>query len=210
MPKLDIEFELTGLKLKIKGESEDVTGKVADLQRQIQALMGTVTALAQNGAGTLPPPPPPDNQHKTIEAAPAQIAAPAATGKTRKGGGARKGVPQHRAEAIDFKHDAEKYGFPKQDWSTAQKAMWLLYMLTEDNVATELTAQVIAATFNKHFKSFKTILAHNVVRDLAKEKGKTGSVNSDATKNPETWHLLEAGKKQMAALIAETKGTPSE
>lgn len=148
--------------------------------------------------------------HKVIDVTPAQLpdAAPSAPGKRKPGN--RRIAPQGpRAEAIDFKHDAEKYGFPKQDWSTAQKTMWLLYMLTEDNIALELTANVIASTFNKHFKSFKTILAHNVVRDLGKEKGKSGAVNSDATKNPETWHLLETGKKQMAALIAETKGTPS-
>ena len=43
MPNLDIEFELTGLKLKIKGQTEDVSGKVAALQSQIQTLMGTIT-----------------------------------------------------------------------------------------------------------------------------------------------------------------------
>jgi hypothetical protein len=60
MPKLDFEFELTGLKLKIKGESDDVTGKVADLQRQVQGLMNTIGALAQQ-SGSLPPPPPANN-----------------------------------------------------------------------------------------------------------------------------------------------------
>lgn len=208
MSNLDIEFEITGLKLKIKGQREDVSGQVADLQRQVQHLMGTISSLAQSGvAGELPPAPQPQNGTAPI---PAQLLdAPPSQGKRKAG--SRKGVPQAPSAApIDFKHDAEKYGFPKQEWSTAQKAMWLLYMVTEGNTATDLNAKVIAATFNKYFKSFKTILAHNVARDLAKEKAKSGAVNSDATKSPETWHLLEAGKKQMAELIATTKGAPSE
>ncbi len=202
MPKLDIEFEITGLKLKIKGESDDVSGKIANLQNQVQNLMGTIASLTQ-GAATVNvvPPHTPATPSRLIEAE-----VDDATDAKRRRSSPLKGKPASpKAEAIDFKHDAEKYGFPKQEWYTAQKAMWLLYMLTGDGIATEMTAPVIAATFNKHFKSFKTILSHNVSRDLAKEKGKTGAVNSDATKSPETWHLLESGKKQMVALIAEAK-----
>lgn len=202
MPKLDIEFELTGLKLKIKGESEDVTGKVANLQQQVQNLMGTIASLTQGAAGqalpTAPMPP------RTLEAT---TATEAGTSNRRRNNPRKLAAPGQKAEALDFKHDAEKYGFPKQDWSTAQKAMWLLYVLTDSAVISELSSQAIAATFNKHFKSFKTILVFNITRDLNKEKGKTGAVNSDATKNPETWHLLETGKKQIAALIAEAKGS---
>jgi len=206
MPNLDIEFELTGLKLKIKGQTEDVSGKVAALQSQIQTLMGTITSQAQNGVSGQLPAPPPDN-HKVIEAPSVQLPEPQKRKNTRKSSGAPR-VP--KAEAIDFKHDAEKYGFPKQAWSTAQKAMWLLYMLTEDGHGTDLTASVLAATFNKHFKTFGTILAHNVARDLAKEKGKSGAINSDATRNPETWYLLDAGKKHTAAFIAAEKAPAAE
>jgi hypothetical protein len=74
----------------------------------------------------------------------------------------------------------------------------------------EFVASVIAATFNKHFKSFGTILAQNVLRDLGKEKGKSGAVNSDASQEPMKWYLLEAGKKQIPALIDEAKGQPAE
>lgn len=202
MPKLDIEFEITGLKLKIKGESDDVSGKVANLQNQVQNLMGTVASLTQGAAATNgAPAAPPAAAPKQIEAE----VSDAATNKQRRPSPLKGKTAALKAKAIDFKHDADKYGFPKQEWSTAQKAMWLLYTLTNDGITTEMTAPVIAATFNKHFKSFKTILAHNVARDLAKEKGKTSAVNSDATKNPATWDLLETGKKQMAALIAEVK-----
>ena len=48
--------------------------------------------------------------------------------------------------------------------------MWMIYVLAEDSDTKEFSASVIAATFNKHFKSFGTILAQNVLRDLGKEK----------------------------------------
>lgn len=72
-------------------------------------------------------------------------------------------------------------------------------------IVKEFSASVIAATFNKHFKSFGTILAQNVLRDLGKEKGKSGAVNSDASQDPMQWYLLEAGKKLIPALIEEAK-----
>jgi hypothetical protein len=206
MPKLDIDFEITGLKLKIKGESDDVGGKIANLQTQVQNLIGTIASLTQ-GAATVNGAPP---QTSVAPSRLIEAEASNATDTKNRRPSPLKGKPAApKAEAIDFKHDAEKYGFPKQEWYTAQKAMWLLFMLTNDGIATEMTAPIIAATFNKHFKSFKTILSHNVSRDLAKEKGKTGAVNSDAMKSPETWHLLESGKRQMAALIAEAKVSAS-
>ena len=90
-----------------------------------------------------------------------------------------------------------------------QKAMWLLYVLDQQGIK-ESTSGVLAATFTKHFKSFGSIQAPNVHRDLSKEKGKTGWVNSDATKDPQTWHLLEEGKKGIAALIQQTKSAAAE
>ncbi len=121
MPKLDIEFELTGLKLKIKGESEDVTGKVADLQRQIQGLMGTVAALAQGGTAALPPAPDNGASGKLLEApqAPAQLPAVPNNSRTPRKTPARKtpgSSPRQRAEAIDFKHDADNRHTP---WSAS-------------------------------------------------------------------------------------------
>jgi hypothetical protein len=205
MSKLEIEFEITGLKLKIKGDSDDVSGKVADLQRQVQGVMNTIGAITQN-ASTPVLPSAPAGQNGTQTPALRVLEAPADTG--RKGGNrgaGRKGGTRKQAEAIDFKHDADKYGFPKQEWNTAQKAMWLLYILSLQTGTQEYSANVLAATFNKHFKSFGSVLAHNLLRDLGKEKGKSGWVNSDASQEPPTWLLLEEGKKGMAALIESSK-----
>lgn len=154
---MDFEFEITGLKLKIKGD--DVSGKVTALQQQVQNLMATITALAQGGVPTLPTAPDNGVATKLLEVgqAPPDLQ-PVLNGSRSprkvpvpKGAGA--GV-RRRAEAIDFKHDADQYGFPRQNWATAQKAMWLIYVLGEQGENKEFSASEIAATFNKHFKSF--------------------------------------------------------
>lgn len=208
MPKLDIEFELTGLKLKIKGDSDDTSGKVADLQRQIASLVGTINSLTQQATQPqLHGSSPSESTQKLIDVPqPSDTATKTRKAITRKASGA----PKVKAEAIDFKHDAEKFGFPKQAWSTAQKAMWMLHMLAESGDTKEFTAAQIANAFNKHFKSFGTIRAQNVLRDLGKEKGKSGAVNSDASQDPMRWFLLETGRAQMAAILAEPKAVPAE
>jgi len=215
MSNIDFEFELTGLKIKIKGDGEDVSGKVAQLQRQVHSLMSTIGALAQGTASPSPHP----NVHENgagqlLDATQTRpvLENPASLNGSRRRRQRRNpsGAPKQTAEAIDFKHDAEKYGFPKQIWTTSQKAMWMIFVLGEHGDEKEFSASVIAATFNKHFKSFGTIRMQNVLRDLGKEKGKSGAVNSDASQDPMKWYLLDAGKKLIPALIEESKGQPAE
>jgi hypothetical protein len=214
---MDFEFEITGLKLKIKGDPGDASGRVADLQRQVQGLMSTINSLVQQGAGTPPLPLPAENGKSAAkllqvgsERPPSENSAPWDGVRRRQPRKNAPSNPRQRADAIDFKHDADQYGFPKQNWTTAQKAMWMIYVLAENGEIKEFSASVIAATFNKHFKSFGTILAQNVLRDLGKEKGKSGAVNSDASQDPMKWYLLEAGKKQIPGLIEEAKRPPAE
>lgn len=196
MSKLEVEFELTGLKFKVTGERDDVSGALAQLQKQIATLAHSASSAAgaldgktiENGTGQIVQP--------SLEAVPKSLPSGKASKARRGASGLRK-----TAEAIEFKHDAEKYGFPKQEWTTANKAMWLLYVLEIQTEHKEVSAGVLAATFKKHFKQFGGILAHNISRDLGAAKGKTGYVNSDAGKDPETWFLLAGGKKAMETLI---------
>ena len=194
MSKLEIEFELTGLKLKIKGEREDVPAAVAAIQRQLGTMMQATGTIANGDHHAADPP-----ASRVIEA---RVEEQPGNGKKR-GRKSGSGGANPKAAAVDFKHDAEKYGFPKQDWSTAKKAMWLLYVLADGGHG-ELSAGQLAATFNKHFKTFGSILTANVLRDLAKEKSK-GWINSDTTKDPQTWLLLAEGAKGIAKLIEESK-----
>ena len=152
------------------------------------------TGAIANGTHEPEPPSPRVNEARAEEQP--------ANGKKR-GRKAGSGGAHPKAAAIDFKHDAEKYGIPKQDWSTSKKAMWLLYILADTGHG-EVSAGQLAATFNKHFKTFGSILTANVLRDLAKEKGK-GWISSDTTKDPQTWLLLVEGTKGIAKLIEESK-----
>lgn len=199
MSKLEVEFELTGLKFKISGERDDVSGALANLQQQVASLVQSAASAAGvlNGKGIATP------QNVTTQGAPQTLEAAPKGLSSGRGNKARRGSGSSKvsADAIEFRHNAEKYGFPKQDWNTANRAMWLLYILEMQTEHKEVTAGVLAATFKRHFKQFGDILKHNITRDLGLAKGKTGYVNSDSSHDPETWFLLADGKKAMEALI---------
>lgn len=196
-----MKLELSGLKLEIEHDDDGtIPPAVATLQRQLAGVMQTVNALASNGSANGSNQLAGHGQPKAIEAPMVEPRPRGGKGSTRRGSGSRS-----KAEAIDFKHDAERFGFPKQEWNTACKALWLLYVLAEQGILTEVSGPVLAATFNKHFKTFGTVHAANVHRDLGKEKSKSGWVNSDASQDPQTWYLLEAGKQGVAKTIEEAK-----
>lgn len=204
MAKLEVKFELTGLKFEITGERDDVSAALASLQQQVANLAQSAASATrafdapslQTGRvlnGQAPPAGQPGDADPPVRGA---LSAPAARSKSKR----TSGTPKSKAEAVQFMHDAEKYGFPKQDWNTANKAMWLLYVIEVQTEQKEASAHVLAATFRLYFKEFGNLLTHNIVRDLGSSK-KKGLVNSDPTKTPEAWYLLAAGKTAMQALI---------
>jgi hypothetical protein len=211
MAKLEVKFELTGLKFEITGERDDVSAALESLQQQVAALAHSAASTAgaidgrppQNGR-MLTAQLPPGGQSIEAEASiRGALAPPGARLKSKRGG---SGSPRSTAEAIQLTHDAEKYGFPKQEWNTANKAMWLLYVVEAQTDQKEASAHVIAASFKKYFKEFGNILTHNIVRDLGSSKKKS-LVNSDPTKTPEVWYLLAAGKAAIQALIQNPSTT---
>lgn len=206
MATLEIKFELTGLKFEITGEKDDVSVALASLQQQV----ATLVQSAASAAGALDGHPPQNGRVLPSQIAPAgpsidgelpprgALTSPSGRSKSKRGSGASRS----KVEAIQLTHDPEKYGFPKQEWNTANKAMWLLYVMEMQTEQKEASAHVIAATFKLYFKVFGNILTHNIVRDLGSSK-KKGLVNSDPTKSPEAWYLLAAGKTAMQALIQD-------
>jgi hypothetical protein len=211
MAKLEVKFELTGLRFEITGERDDVAVALASLQQQVTALAQSASSAAGTRNGT----PPqiertlsgrPDQLGQPIEdeaSARGALAPPVTRAKGRRGA---SGTPRLKVEPLQFTHDAEKYGFPKQTWNTANKAMWLLYVMEMQTDSKGASAHVIAATFKMYFKEFGNVLAHNIVRDLGSAK-KKGLVNSDPTKVPEEWYLLVAGKAAVQALIQNPPAT---
>ncbi len=203
MPKLEVEFEITGFKLRIKGESEDVAARVIDVQRKMQGAfqaLGTVAdgAISPNTPVPRPPQLPtlPNGDGSSNGAA----AAASPSRRTRRGSGA---TPRTVSTAIELTHDAQTYGFPREDWNTATKAMWLLYILEKQASVQEASAPVIAETFNKYFRRFKAIRPNLVARDLASAQTKGGTVGNNANVHPQAWYLLDSGKKEIEAKIRE-------
>jgi hypothetical protein len=114
-----------------------------------------------------------------------------------------------QAAAIDWKQDPSKLGAPQQDWTTATKSIWLLYVVSQEASILELTGGEIAATFNKHFRQSGEIKTGQVNRDLGQLKGLKGQpalVAEDTTKTPSAWSLTQEGERRALDLVAEALG----
>ena len=107
--------------------------------------MHSLSAVGEGAMGAATPQPPP-------------LLPPSVTGGDGNGGpaamrtrraGARRGGGRSGSEAIELTHDAQTYGFPREDWNTATKSMWLLYIIEKQATRQEASAPVIAETFNK-------------------------------------------------------------
>jgi hypothetical protein len=213
MAKLEVKFELTGLKFEITGERDDVSLALASLQQQVANLAQSAASAAGALDGRSPQTGPILNGQVTPAGQLGEIdlpvrgalVAPVARSKSKR----TSGAPRLKVEAVQLTHDVEKYGFPKQEWNTANKAMWLLYVMEMQTAQKEASAHIIAATFKLYFKQFGNPLTHNIVRDLGSCK-KKNLVNSDPTKTPETWYLLAAGKTAMQTLIKDPNAAGAE
>jgi hypothetical protein len=131
--------------------------------------------------------------------------------------GARRGRPPgsntgdaNHTSAVEFRNDPTKYATPTQQWKTADKALWLLYVVKETSGVAELSTGQIVKTFNTHFRQAKTITGSNVSRDLGRLKVSTPSlVGEDTTKSPALWYLTEEGVRRVQALIADGRSQPA-
>jgi hypothetical protein len=201
MPTFEMEFEVTGLKLKIKSEREDVPHAVSAVQNQLGAMIQSAAQLASakviNGQATSATQAAREITSGGSEQS--QSSKKPSAPRTRGRGGDSKTPP------LDVKHDAETYGFPVQTWSTAVKSLWLLYVVAEQTELKEMSAPLILTTFNKHFKEFGPLNPKNVGRDLGTMKKNTHFLGSDSTKDPQTWYLLQGGKEEAQKLISQSK-----
>lgn len=198
MADFEMEFEITGLKVKIKSDRGEAPQALHAVQQQIgnllQAAAGVGVAekrqpTVTNSTGVL------DGQ-RVIDA-PKNDSSAASRTKNNK----RKRGNSGGGTAFDFSHNPETHGSPKQSWNTAQKSMWLLYTLEKQTGVKEHSTPTIAATFNKYFKEFGPVTTTNVTRDLGSARAKHNFVTSDASKDPQTWYLLDTGKKEVERLI---------
>lgn len=197
MAKFRIKMKLQGLELEVEGNRDDVPVITHHLGSQLTGLLQSPGQIIEGKAPRV-----------NVDARPTIVLEPR-KGRRRRVSGGNGAVESEREEPLDWRHDPSKYGTPKQEWNTAQKAVWLLYVAGQEAACSEISGIRIAETFNKHFKQSGTIRAHNVNRDLGKLKVKKQGhppVSEDTTKDPAVWFLTEEGIRNAQELIAQAIG----
>jgi hypothetical protein len=203
MAKFRVKLKLQGLEMEIEGSRDDAPLIAQNLGRQFAGLL---QPAAQIVAG---------NGDEQLDATPIAIQEADSATAARKRGPRKKRsatVPTTASDSaeegpLDWRHDPAKWGSPKQAWNTANKAMWLLYVASNETDQKELSSKRIANTFNKHFRQAGQILPFNVTRDLGKLKvGKDAPVSEDTTQASSPWFLTEAGTKRAQGLVSEALG----
>lgn len=199
MSKFKVRFKIQGLELEIDGERDAIPQVTAALHEQFGNLLSAPQAIAD-----------------PVSARPVERNITPVDGDNEpvKRRGRKARTPKADSgdvAAIDFRHDVEKWGNPLQSWTTAQKAIWLLFIVGQQSEIKAMSAPQIAVTFNKHFRHAKMIHQGNVTRDLGKERTKPSSlVGEDNNKSPAVWYLTQSGSDYAQKLSAEAKGGSSE
>jgi hypothetical protein len=197
--KFRVKMKLQGLELEIEGAREDASLISRNIGDQISALMRPAGAIIEGEMAR------PRGPMAQIDAVPHDAVAK----KSRKRKASNSSHPEtEAASAVDFNHSVESYGNPKQEWKTADKSLWLLFVLRESMQMNQLSTRVIVETFNKHFKQSGTVTTSNVTRDLGrlKTKERPAPIGEDTTKSPSEWFLTEEGIKRAKNLTLEALG----
>lgn len=200
MSKFRMKLKLQGLELEIEGSREDASLISRSVGQQVASLLHPASGIIE-GKDVL-------NGLPVLEISPPLPSAPLKKARRRKQTGTASPADGERSPAVDFRHTPEKYGNPRQHWKTAEKSLWLLYVLKEAAGIGELTGPNLAKTFNKHFRQSGPIQTGHVGRDLGRLKvNETPSpVGEDTTKTPSTWFLTDQGIRRAQALVADALG----
>jgi len=191
MSKFTVRLKIQGFELEVDGDRQSVPEITGALRQQMGNLLSVPHTLVDGQAEQAP--------EKNIT--PPDVYTEPTKQRSRKVRRPKAGTVD--VSPLEFRHDVEKWGAPLQNWTTAQKAVWLLYVIENQGLGSELSAAQIEATFNKHFRRAKSIYRRYVVRDLSREKGK--SVGEETTKTPPTWYLTQVGKEYAQKLVTEAK-----
>jgi hypothetical protein len=201
MSKFKIKMKLTGFELEIEGSREDVPNIQQALSRQLGGILQPAAGLISQE----------DEAVEEVDITPAatqtnnQGTAPKKRRKKSISNGNQKNnsAPEED-DVVNWPRDVTNYCMPNQQWKTAEKAMWTLYVAQEAADISELTGRQISNIFNKHYRQAKTIQLGNVNRDLGKLKlNNPAWVAEDTTKNPPAWYLTQEGNKEVQRRISE-------
>jgi hypothetical protein len=199
MSKFKVRLKITGFELEIEGNREDVSlvsqGVAAQFGGMLQPAAEIVEGDVAAKSAPLPSPMLVDGGKKTS--------------RRRRSASTPASAGPSPSDAIEFRHDPEKYGNPQQSWNTASKGMWLLYVCRELASVKQMTAGQIARTFEKHFRQSGAIKGNNVSRDLGKAKQERPPlVGEDTTGEAGQYYLTDEGNRRAQALIAEALTPP--
>ena len=183
MSKFSVKIKLQGLEIEVEG-SQDIAPRIAQrVGEQIGALVKPpmLIEMGKNGSQITDSAEPGEDKGKT---------------KKKKSGG---GGAKSSADDVTFTHDPSQHGSPSQEWTTVQKAIWLLYVVNSEK---PLSGYSIAKAFNKQFKSAGAINNGNVSKGLDKEKlkGTSSPVGADLSDGTARYYLTDAGKAMGAQL----------
>ncbi|MDF3154382.1 hypothetical protein P3C58_20595 [Mesorhizobium sp. XAP10] len=200
MSKFKIKMKLQGFELEIEGSKDDIPLIAQNVGQQIAGLIQPSAAIVEGdplstGNG---------RQHPlTIDNSDRDVTKSRKPRRTKRSGG----EPQNSVETptIEWRHDPAKYGNPKQDWNAASKALWLIYVVSQELEYAQLSVTQISNTFNRKFKQSGTIRPSNISRDLGTFKTKNPAlVGDDTTKSSTEWFPTDAGIRKVQELIVET------
>ena len=195
MGKYKMKFELQGLKIEVEGDREDAP----EIGRSIGDKIAGVLQVAQV---TEPTP-----QHPVLSMGTVEVVNRSRRRGTKRSPQSATANGDTSVAVIDWKHDPQKWGAPLQNWSTAKKSIWLLYVVGKEGKGQELSGSTIANTFNVHFKQAGLIQVFNVNRDLGKLKAQPNAVVGEDTQGGGSrWFLTQSGIMMAEGLIQEAKG----
>jgi len=188
MSKFTIKVKLQGLEIEVEGTREDAPKIAHRVGQQLSTLLQPA-ALLTSGNGN--------------PGAPLIDAEPEAEEKKKRRkavGGSTKKLP---TESVSLSHDSASYGSPQQSWTTTQKAIWFLYIVSKQANVTQMTGYSIAKNFNTYFRASGIIHGGNVSQGLEKErlKGTNATVNADMSDGTAKYFLTQAGITMAEKLV---------
>ena len=193
--KFKLSIKIQGLEIEVEGAREDAALMAQSVHEQLGGLL--------QSAGTIIDGDKIDGSGSAISKEVAEAKSSARKNRKRRQS-KNTSSPDDVVESLTFRHEPEKYGTPRQEWSTAEKSIWTMYVTSKFNGDIELSSKAIASLFNRHFKQSKVIDVSNVTRDLGKLKVKSPSqVTENAGKRPSTWYLTSEGISQAETLISK-------
>jgi len=199
MPEFHIELELQGLKLKIRGSREDVPAAMHQIGRQVTGLLNPIAEVVEGEVVEETP----SGKPEVIAGTPVTAAKKRTSRKPKRVSSTANGGGASSDDVVNWNHDPSKWGYPLKTWKGWEKAIWLLYVISQETSPSELTSSQIVQTFNAKFTSAGTLAHISVNRDLARRQMAPDLL---VHQNDGRWKLLDNGVSMAQVLVAAALG----